>query len=178
AMPVTYYYRGARFDRCPIRAAHMARLTRLEVNGLRLTGFSGVGFATDLRALSLSGNEVVDLAILASHTLTEGQAGRTPIGLTKLEYLALDFTQIANPARLSEFTNLKAVSADGRPAYQVTLPGPVLGDTLLRQITNPTTGIGDRFGQALAIFGNFALIGAPLTDVALIADAGLAYLFD
>ncbi|PYX69808.1 MAG: hypothetical protein DMG78_20985, partial [Acidobacteria bacterium] len=178
-IPVTLSYRGVPFAREPIRAAQMATLTRLDLNGLHLADVSGVEFATNLRALSLSGNEVVDLAILASHTLTEGQAGRTPIGLTKLEYLALDFTQIANPARLSEFTNLKAVSADGRPAYQVTLPGSVLGNTLLRQIANPTTtGIGERFSQALAIFGNFALIGAPLTDVASIADAGLAYLFD
>src|SRR5206468_9418346 len=60
---------------------------------------------------------------------------------------------------------------------QVSLPGATLGSTLLRQIPNPTPADGDRFGESIAAFGNFVVVGAP-SDNTGANNAGSAYLFD
>ncbi|MCI0694203.1 PKD domain-containing protein [candidate division KSB1 bacterium] len=49
--------------------------------------------------------------------------------------------------------------------------------SLLQTIFNPTPGIGDQFGFAVAAAGNNLIIGAPADDDAGASDAGSAYLY-
>ena len=176
-IPVTTSYSGTPLVQEPIRASQMASLTRLDLSGLGIADVHGLEFATNLRVLSLSGNEVADLAVLTGHVIQDGEALGTPAGLTKLEYLALDFTQLANVDRLAEFTELKALTADGRPALQPLLSGGGLNSTLLRQIPNPTPATSDLFAFSMAAFGNVVVVGAVVDDTGA-TNAGAAYLFD
>ncbi|NOS68464.1 MAG: hypothetical protein HOP33_00850, partial [Verrucomicrobia bacterium] len=176
-IPITTSFGGVPIARGTITAAQMATLTRLDLNGLHLSDVSGVEFATNLRVLGLSSNEVVDLAIIAPHAIQNGAAAGNQAGLGKLEYLSLDYTQLANASRLADFTKLKGFTADGKPALGVTLPATTLNGTLLRQIANPSVVANDLFGFAISVFGNFAVISAPYNNTGA-NDAGIAYVFD
>jgi hypothetical protein len=46
----------------------------------------------------------------------------------------------------------------------------------ITQLSNPYVGQGDQFGSAVAIFGDFLAVGAPLDDAGA-QDAGTAYLY-
>ncbi len=48
----------------------------------------------------------------------------------------------------------------------------------LASLARPTSATSDQFGSSVAADGNLRVVGAPLTDVAGFADAGIAYVFD
>src|SRR5262249_32760658 len=52
-----------------------------------------------------------------------------------------------------------------------------LDGTVLRQIANPTPVANDSFGQAVAVWGSYAVIGVPRNDSGA-NDVGIAYVFN
>ncbi|GEM_PF-4801772 len=88
-----------------------------------------------------------------------------------------------NPAQDGEFGytittvggNNILVGAPGRSGAAYLFDGR--NGKLLRTFQNPTPGRGDRFGAAVAAFGDDVLIGAPFDDNDG-KDGGIVYLFD
>ena len=63
--------------------------------------------------LNLANNQVIDLAPLAPHMITTGEAAGTQVGLRRLEFLALDFNALTSISPLANMPTLKGLSLDG-----------------------------------------------------------------
>ncbi len=71
-----------------------------------------------------------------------------------------------------------APGEDGGGAVFVFVRDPDDNSWVRQQIlTGSDTDAGDRFGAAVAVFGNTAIIGAPLADVDGVTTAGAVYVF-
>src|SRR5262249_2847127 len=146
----------------------------LDLNNRGITDLHGLDFATNLKTLSISGNLVSDLTPIIPHTITKGDAVGAPVGLSHLEFLALDFDPVSDLTPLHELTALKGISADARPEITIPLPG---NGGLLRTISNPVPGAGDLFGGSIAASADFIAVGAP-GDSTQLSEAGAVYVFD
>ena len=96
----------------PIMSSDLAVLTGLDASNRGITNLSGLEYATNLRWLDLSHNQITSLAALepaASSLLADANAD---LGPRWLEYLSLDDNSIQSLEPISLVTKLKVLSAD------------------------------------------------------------------
>lgn len=82
-------------DNVPIPKREVLRLTRLNDRGI-IADLTGIEHATNLRSLTLTGNDIYDISLLS--------------GLTKLERLLIQGNPIQDISPLSNLTNLRVLN--------------------------------------------------------------------
>ncbi|MEQ9380101.1 MAG: PKD domain-containing protein [Pirellulales bacterium] len=96
----------------PILASDLGSLTKLDVSNRGIRDLAGLKWATNLRVLNLSNNFISDLSELTPKLETEGDSVGAPVGMSLLEYLAVDFNQIADLSPLELLGEMRGLSAD------------------------------------------------------------------
>ena len=168
-LPVTTKFDFSDLVRDPITASRMATLLDLDLGAFDLRDITGLEFAVNLSTLNLANNRVLDLSPLAPGTATEGDAVGSPIGLSRLEHLALDFNGLASIAPLTGILGLKALSLDGNPIVELTPISrwnaqlPEGQAPALTFLSLDRTGIGPQAGSGLV--GEYYTIGTELLTI-------------
>ena len=85
--------------------------------------------------------------------------------------VAISGTRVIIGASADDFG---AVNAGSAYVFELAGGGPPL---LIATLNNPAPGVGDSFGDAVAISGTRIVVGAPLDD-AVGSDTGTAYIYD
>ena len=138
----------------------MASLTRLDFGNLNIRDLTGIEFATNLLTLNLANNLIRDLSPLQPATVTKGDAVGTPVGLTHLENLALDYNKSSIRA-LTQLTSLRALSLDGNTLVDLSPLSTLVG---LRFLSLDNTHLGNIPGSANGLIGDYYSPGLDLLD--------------
>ena len=139
----------------------MASLTRLDFGNLNIRDLTGIEFATNLLTLNLANNLIRDLSPLQPATVTKGDAVGTPVGLTHLENLALDYNNITSIRALTQLTSLRALSLDGNTLVDLS---PLSTLVKLRFLSLDNTHLGNIPGSANGLIGDYYSPGLDLLD--------------
>jgi len=119
-IPVTQGFDGLPLVQEPIMASMMARLTHLDLAGRNISDLTGLEFATNVQVLNLANNHLYDFSALTPGIATSGDNVGAPIGMAKLESLAIDYNNIASIAPLTGILGLRALSIDANPISDLT----------------------------------------------------------
>ncbi|WP_291986182.1 PA14 domain-containing protein [Luteitalea sp.] len=119
-IPVTQGFDGLPLVQEPIMASMMARLTHLDLAGRNISDLTGLEFATNVQVLNLANNRLYDFSALIPGIATSGDNVGAPIGMAKLETLAIDYNNIASLAPLTGILDLTALSVDANPVSDLT----------------------------------------------------------
>ena len=127
------------------------------------------------------------LASLTSQTLLGLTTDKFPVRLL----YTLDNPNLNQPALNDEFGYSVSISGNyaifGAPGEQATVQGDETGaayifdlttGALVHTLENPTPILNDRFGEAVAIDGDRAIVGAEQADDVYGTDSGKAYIYN
>jgi len=106
-------------------ATEMLALTDLTANDKGIIGLTGLEQATNLKTLSLSGNQISDISALADLTkLIELDLGWNKInditvlaGLNRLQYLSIHRNRISSISAITNLMSLKYLNLNGNPLH-------------------------------------------------------------
>jgi len=99
-----------------ILASDLAEILVLDAAGRSIAGLSGIEYAINISTLNLAGNRIAsgtELNRLVPATVSSGDTRGFPIGLARLENLALDFNPVTAISALEELSALQRLSFDG-----------------------------------------------------------------